>query len=57
MSHLAYTVKGLTFDQKSVLLSDRKKLYWILQDLLLPHPGEGGFNTEGKMTLLENSLT
>lgn len=57
MSHLAYTVKGLTFDQKSVLLSDRKKLYWILQDLFLPHPGEGGFNTEGKMTLLENSLT
>lgn len=38
MSHLAYTVKGLTFDQKSVLLSDRKKLYWILQDLFLPHP-------------------
>ena len=57
MSHLAYTVKGLTFDQKSVLLSDRKKLYWILQDLFLPHPGEGGFNTEGKDDAPGNQLT
>lgn len=57
MSQLAYTVKGLTFEQKSVLLSARKKLYGILQDLFHPHSGEGGFNTERKMTLLENSLT
>lgn len=29
MSHSTYTFKGLPFDQKSVLLSQRKKLYWL----------------------------
>ena len=56
MSHSTYTLKGLTFDQKSVLLSERKKLYWILQDPFLPSPSEGGFNTKRMMRLLENSL-
>lgn len=59
MSHSTYTLKGLTFDQKSVLLSERKKLYWILQDPFLPSPSEGGFNTKrndetpGKLTELK----
>lgn len=58
MSHSTYTLKGLTFDQKSVLLSERKKLYWILQDPFLPSPSEGGFNTTndetpGKLTELK----